>query len=193
MNDLVQDLAEFLDWQCLERPTLFGVSFGGAVALEFASRFPGRLQALVVQGAGAHFEQGLLQQVAGLVLDQYPLPSDNPFVNQFFNLLFGKRERQGALVDFVTRRCWQTDQGVMAHRFRLIEHHNLDGRLGRIDVPTLVLAGERDLMVSPASLEALNAGLPDARCRRLEGCGHLAFVTRPGRVASEVTDFCDGL
>src|SRR5262245_52095117 len=33
--DLVQDLAEFLDWHCLENPSLLGVSFGGMLALEF--------------------------------------------------------------------------------------------------------------------------------------------------------------
>src|SRR3979409_640551 len=34
LMDLVNDLAEFLDWHCLETPTLLGVSFGGIVALE---------------------------------------------------------------------------------------------------------------------------------------------------------------
>src|SRR5205823_2785495 len=42
MADLVEDLAEFLDWHCLESPAVMGVSFGGVVALEFAARFPRR-------------------------------------------------------------------------------------------------------------------------------------------------------
>ena len=52
LRDLVDDLREFLDWLCLESPALLGVSFGGVLALEFAARYPGRLQALAVQGAG---------------------------------------------------------------------------------------------------------------------------------------------
>src|SRR5581483_3822133 len=59
LQDLVSDLAEFLDWHCLERPALLGVSFGGVLALEFAARFPRRLRALAVQGVGARFEHGL--------------------------------------------------------------------------------------------------------------------------------------
>src|SRR5262249_10470515 len=43
LDDLVEDLAEFLDWRCLERPLVLGVSFGGVVALEFAARHPHRL------------------------------------------------------------------------------------------------------------------------------------------------------
>ncbi len=100
-----------------------------------------------------------------MVLSRYPLPSDNPFVNQFFNLLFGSRQKPGPLFQFVTRQCWQTDQGVMAHRFRLVESFALDDRLARIVAPTLILAGDRDLLVSPRSLAELGAASADRAWR----------------------------
>lgn len=189
IEDLVADLAEFLGWYGLESPAVFGVSFGGVLALEFAARFPHRLSQLVIQGAGARFERGLLQQVAGAVLSGYPLPSDNAFVNQFFNLLFGRRQRPGPLFDFVTQQCWQTDQSVMAHRFHLVEQFNMTGRLDRIRVPTLILAGDRDLLVSEESLCDLRGGIPQARLVRLPDCGHLACVTETRRLAEEVERF----
>src|SRR5207248_202816 len=135
---------------------------------------------------------GLLQRVAGFVLSRYPLPADNPFINQFFNLLFGGRQRPGPLVEFVTRQCWQTDQSVMAHRFRLVETYDLGDRARQIRVPTLALVGDRDLLVSERSLEALGAGVPRAKVVRLAKCGHLAFATRPDRVADEVRRFLTG-
>jgi len=189
LGDLVQDLGEFLDWHCLESPTVFGVSFGGVLALEFAARHPHRLGNLIVQGTGARFEHGLLHRVAGTVLSRFPLPADNPFINQFFNLLFGGRQKPGPLVNFVTRQIWQTDQSVMAHRLRMVEEFDLDQRLGRLRMPTLILAGDRDLMVSERSLKALADGVPQAETVRLKGCGHLAFVTQPERVAAEVSRF----
>jgi 3-oxoadipate enol-lactonase len=193
LSDLVADLAEFLHWHCLESPIVLGVSFGGVLALEFAARHPHRLSSLIVQGAGARFEPGLLQRVASVVLSRYPLPADSPFVNQFFNLLFGSRQEPGPLFEFVTRQCWQTDQSVMAHRFHLVEQFNLGARLDHIRVPTLVLAGDRDLLVSERSLRALCTGIDQARRVRLPGGGHLAFVTQPGRVAAEVRAFVGGL
>ena len=192
LQDLVSDLAEFLDWHCLESPAVLGVSFGGVLAVEFAARFPYRLRSLALQGVGARFERGLLQRVAGMVLARYPLPTDNPFINQFFNLLFGGRQKPGPLFEFVTRQCWQTDQSVMAHRFQLVEQFDVTSRLERIRVPTLVLAGQRDLLVSPRSLDALCTGIPSAKLIRLNRCGHLAFVTQPARVAEEVRSFVQG-
>jgi len=189
LADLVRDLVEFLDWHCLESPTVFGVSFGGILALELAARSPHRLRELVVQGVGARFETGLLQRVAGMVLSRFPLPADNPFINQFFNLLFGSRQKDGPLFQFVTRQCWQTDQGVMAHRFHLVEQFDVASRLEQIRVPTLILAGDRDLLVSERNLSALEAGIGASRLVRLPGCGHLASVAQPGRVAEEVRRF----
>jgi pimeloyl-ACP methyl ester carboxylesterase len=192
LADLAQDLGELLDWFALERPALLGVSFGGLVALELAIRQPGRIRSLVLQGVGPRFEPGLLQQVAGLVLSRYPLPADNPFVNQFFNLFFGGKQKPGPLFDFVTRQCWQTDQGVMGHRFRLAERAEFSGRVRGVRAPALLLAGERDLLVSAAGLDEMARQLPEARAVRLAGCGHLAFVTHPERVATEARSFLAG-
>jgi pimeloyl-ACP methyl ester carboxylesterase len=189
LSDLVFDLREFLDWYGLESPALFGVSFGGILALEYAARHPARLSELIVQGVGARYERGLLPRVAGTVLSRFPLPADNPFINQFFNLLFGGRQEPGPLFEFVTRQCWQTDQSMMAYRLRLVEQFNMDRRLERIRVPTLVLAGQRDLLVSERSLQALVDGIDRSTLVRLPACGHLAFVTQAARVASEVQRF----
>ncbi len=189
LPDLVEDLREFLEWMGLEAPPIFGVSFGGVLALEFATRWPNHLQALAVQGTGPRFERTLLQRVAGMVLSGYPLPADSAFVNQFFNLLFGQPQHPGPLFQFVTRQVWQTDQGVMSHRFRMAERFDVTSRLARVRVPSLVFAGQRDLLVSARSLQALADGLPQSRLVRLPDCGHLAFVTRPQQMASAVFDF----
>ena len=189
LSDLSNDLAELVDLLCLEKPTIMGVSFGGILGLDFASRFPHRLGNLVIQGVGARFERGLLQRVAGTVLSRFPLPPDSPFINQFFNVLFGRAQHQNPLFQFVTRQCWQTDQSVMAHRFHLAENFNMASRLGRIRVPTLILAGDRDILVSNRSLNDLCAGISNSLLVRLPNCGHLAFVTEPAQVGNEVHRF----
>lgn len=193
LPDLVEDLAEFMDWHCLERPVLLGVSFGGVLALEFAARHATRLSGLAVQGVGAHYERGLVQRLAAAVLSRYPLPPDNAFVNQFFNLVLGGPQKPGPLFEFVTRQFWQTDQSVIAHRFQLVQEFDVQGRMDRIATPSLLMAGDRDVLVSGRTLRALNEGIRGSQLVRLPGSGHFAFVTHPGRVADEVTRFWDGV
>jgi 3-oxoadipate enol-lactonase len=188
LDDLVDDLDEFLSWRGLERPIVVGLSFGGVLALGLAARYPHRVRAVGLQGIGIRFERGLVQRIASLVLSGYPLPANSPFVNQFFNLLFGTRQSR-PLFEFVTRQCWQTDQSVMAHRLHLVERLDLASRLPRVTCPALALAGERDLLVSPQSLRQLVAGLRLAKSEILDACGHLAFVTHPQLVAAKLDDF----
>jgi pimeloyl-ACP methyl ester carboxylesterase len=189
LDDLVEDLAELLDALKLERPVIMGLSFGGIIALKYAIKYPQRLDKLIVQGVGARYERGLIQQIATTVLSRFPLPADSPFVNQFFNLLFGGRQKRDSLFEFVTQQIWQTDQSVMAHRFRLVEELNLENQLGRIQTPTLVLTGARDVLVSQESLQTLCDEIPHVCSVRLPECGHLAFVTKPNAIAKCVNEF----
>lgn len=193
LGDLVEDLAEFIAWRGLEAPPILGVSFGGVIGLEYAARFPLRLSRLAAQGVGSRFEGGLIQRIAGTVLNRIPLPTDSPFVNQFFNLLFGAPQAKDALFDFVTRQCWQTDQSVMAHRFQLVESFNIEERLHRIRVPALIMNGLRDVLVSRDTMQSLADGIADVELLRLPRCGHLASVTHPEMVAEHVKKFMESV
>jgi pimeloyl-ACP methyl ester carboxylesterase len=188
LRDMVEDIREFIEWMGLERPIVCGVSFGGLLALELGATYPNLPAAIAVQGVGARYERGLMQRIASIVLSGYPLPPNSPFVNQFFNLLFGGQQSRD-LFNFVTHQCWQTDQSVMAHRLRLIERRDLAARVSRIVAPTCVMAGDRDLLVSSQSLERLYSGLNQGYEEILDGCGHLAFASHPELVVDRFHAF----
>ncbi len=181
-----RDLAEVIESLRLERPTVVGVSFGGAVALELAVEHPGSLGALVVQGVESKFHGGIGTKIARRVLERFPLPSDNRFVNQFFNLLHGGRPEPGPLPEFIIRRCWETDQGVMAGRLRALESFDVSDRLWRVDIPTLVLGGTRDVVVPESRQRALAESIPGAQFVSLEGAGHIGFLSHRDEVARHI-------
>ena len=74
-GDHARDLADLIEQLGLERPAVFGVSFGGAIALELAVEHPHRLGALVVQGVEARFRMTLGATIARRVLERFPLPT----------------------------------------------------------------------------------------------------------------------
>lgn len=189
LDDLVDDLAGVVDHLRLERPALMGVSFGAAIALEYATRWSRKLSFLVVQGGGSSYQPGLFGDVARQVLDSVPLPADSPFVNQFFCLLMGSRRRAGDLFDFIVRQSWLTDQSVMAHRLSLLDHFDIREELAKIVVPTLALGGERDLLVDPREAQELAARLPLGEFHAIPQAGHLAFVTHTPQMAQHIRQF----
>lgn len=173
----------------LERPWLVGVSFGGAVALEVALERGRQLGGLVVTGTAGRYRGGLFSTVAQGVLSRFPLPTDNRFVNQFFNLLHGGRPDSERLARFVVERCWETDQGVILGRMRRLNGFDVTERLWEIAVPTLVLAGTRDVVVDPDDQRALAGGIAAARHVAVEGAGHIGFLTHRDEFARRVSGF----
>lgn len=192
LKELVQDLHEFIEWHGLERPDVLGLSFGGVVGLDFASRYSHRLNSLTVQGVGARFDSKLVKTITGMVLMGYPLPTDNAFINQFFQLLFGRGPQPKERMEFVTRQCWQTDQSVIAHRFRLVRKLDLRPRLSQIRTPVMIISAARDVVVSDRSVLDLCAGIEEAKFVRLPHGGHLAFLVDPERICREVSTFAYG-
>ncbi len=132
---------------------------------------------LILSGVEGRFRSNLGTAIAVSALQRFPLPRENGFLNQFFNLLHGKAPEPGPLADFIVRTCWETDQGVVANRLRGLERFDVTDRLWRIEAPTRILAGSRDVVVPPARQEALARSIAGATAARIEGAGHVGFLT----------------
>ena len=63
-----------------------------------------------------------------------------------------------------------------------ISRHDVRDRLGSIEAPTLVIAGENDPATPPDKAEEIVAGVPGARLEVLPGAQHLANVELPDEV-----------
>jgi 3-oxoadipate enol-lactonase len=186
IGEHADDVARAIELLGLECPTVFGVSFGGAIALELAVEYPHRLGGLIVHSAEARFRTTLGSTIARQVLERFPLPDDNRFINQFFHLLFGAKPKPGPLVDFVVSGIWETQQSVMAQRLVLLESFDVSDRLWRIEVPTLVLAGLRDIIVPASHQRALAQGILGAQFEVIENAGHIGFLTHTADVVRNV-------
>ncbi len=186
LDELVDEQRSFIQTLGLERVDLLGVSFGATIALKLTARCPGLVRTLVVSGAAAH-SSSLAARIACRILERYRLPTDSPFFNRFFRLLFGDEEDVGDLLDLVAQRCWRTGQAIIAQRLALLSDYDVRASLNRIRVPTLVIAGRSDGIIRWEAQLALAEALPLGRFVAIDGAGHLCFVTRP-RLFARLTD-----
>jgi pimeloyl-ACP methyl ester carboxylesterase len=141
---------------------------------------------LIVHGAEARFQITLGSKIVRKVLERFPLPSDNRFVNQFVHVLFGGRPEPGPLVDFVVGRIWETEQSVMAQRLAQLEAFDVSDRLWRVEVPALVVAGLRDVVVPASRQRALAQSILGAQFEAIENAGHLGFLTHTPEIVRHV-------
>ena len=76
-KDMATDVYEFIKLKGLEKPTVFGFSDGGIIALQLEVMYPGTLGAIVTGGANIFVEDALIQSFAEGFLAQ---PSTEPLV-----------------------------------------------------------------------------------------------------------------
>ena len=69
---------------------------------------------------------------------------------------------------------------------------SLEAMLGKIDVPTLVVWGDDDRLVSAECGQLFTAAIPDAHLRVLANCGHFAHLEQPQALAEVIAEFCAG-
>jgi len=188
LGDLVADVAALIEALRLERPALMGVSFGAAVALEFAIQHPSRVCELIVQGAAARFRSGVFVDVAKAVLGRLPLDERSPVVSRFFRVLCGRKKPPRDQFQSILENCWATDQIVMSQRLTMLDGFDVTGRVGALQVPATVIVGSEDVLIGAADAEALANEFPDGDCLVLDGAGHLAFVTHAPAIARAVTE-----
>ncbi len=65
---------------------------------------------------------------------------------------------------------------------------DITDRLGEIDVPTLITAGEHDEF-TPRQADALHRGIPGSELVSFEGCSHMQFVEDTSRYLRVADDF----
>lgn len=70
-----------------------------------------------------------------------------------------------------------------------VEHVDLTSRLTAITLPTLILHGRKDVIVSLGSSETLASLIPNSKLVIADDAGHVPTITRPNWVAQQIDEF----
>jgi len=197
MEDAVFHLLDVLDALGLRAPTVIGLSLGGWMAAELATRAPERVGRLVlVSPVGLRIEGApvpdLFGRRPGDLADDLYADQSNPMA-QMMHLLDDWVGDVTKMVDLPAGMLMPMVQS-MAATAKLgwnpyLHNPKLPGRLRRITAPTLVVAGSADRFTPRAHADAYAAGIADARLVVIDGAGHMVPMERPAEFAAAVREF----
>jgi pimeloyl-ACP methyl ester carboxylesterase len=165
---LVDDLEAFAD--ALDLPTfhLVGFSMGAMTALQFAARRPERLRTLVVVGITTQREPRL--SVARHLMDPARIDREDQAWGRELARRHDPVQGEGAW-----RRLLPAIAADVAVQPLLSPRD-----LRRIELPAMVVCGDRDPFVPVDHAWGLVRQLPDSRLFVAPGCGHEVMVRKPG-------------
>ena len=200
------DVRAFCDALGVVDPIVLGASFGGMVALAYATRHPdhpSRLVLISTEAAGgthrdrrvALFERFGGAEVGALARRRFlevQGQADRAALDAWRRLampLYTRTPRDPDMARRAINRSevlhWFTRPGGESHAF------NMFPDLGRIQCPTLVLGGEDDPMIPIKCQADIAAALPPhlVQFERFANCGHAVVPDAPERAIAVIRDF----
>ena len=194
IRQMAEDAAGLMEAIGQEQAHAFGISMGGMIAQELALNHPERVQGL---GLGcttcgpAHSVPVPAQTLAqfGQIMQ---LPMEER-IERFWEITVTpefKKERG----DFLKRilqlgMATPTPIETFGLQFAAIQAMDTYDRLPQITSPTLIIHGDRDILVPVENAEILHERIPGSRVRIVQGTGHCFFWENPDEVVEELVQF----
>jgi 3-oxoadipate enol-lactonase len=188
---LADDAKALVDKLGLKGFHLMGVSMGGMIAEEYTLAYGGDLKSLTLActyGKADPFCQTMFAMWADLARAvNVPFVMRDVALWAFTGPFF--EERPGDAAEFAAAMA-SLDMSLEAYLAQLavIQAHDATDRLGKIKVPTLVLAGEEDILIPVRLSRKLQAAIPGAKWKTVPG-GHACLWETPGPFNSAFLDF----
>lgn len=176
-------VAAFLDGLDIARAAVLGHSFGGRIAIRLAAEQPARVARLVlVASAGIRPRRGWRYHARVGTTKLLKAACRLPLAGGW-----GRR-----LLERWTGRVGSRDYrnaGPMRPTLVRVVNEDLAPLLPAVQAPTLICWGDQDREVGREAMEAMRAGIPDARLVVFPGAGHFPFAERPAEFAGHVLPF----
>ena len=185
-------LAQLLDTLAIDRIHLAGISFGGIVALDFATRFPRRLDSLVVMSTFAELTPQLEHLGVALYegLTQVGLPYLQGLLypmNLSGDWLAANRARIPEMkrAGFVGNDLFAL-QSLMES---FAQFEPLTPRLAAIDCPTLIMNGEYDFFTPRETHDHLRRHIANSRLLIVQRAYHAFTLEMPAVTQRQIEVF----
>lgn len=199
MDQWADDVVGVCDALGIDKPIVFGHSFGGMVAQQYAVRHPGHASKLIFAGTGPRWDavmsaEGFRKQggdaaaeaFAAWVGDPNPETTDG-FLQNCRHLYTTSRK-----MDADAEARTVTNIPLLFDFFgREVRHFDVTAGLANVDTPVLILGGENDPVMPPPYQDELEAALINASIRRFsfQDCGHTLAADAPESLGQALVDF----
>ncbi|HEY7235114.1 MAG TPA: alpha/beta fold hydrolase [Gemmatimonadaceae bacterium] len=192
MDRYADDVAGILEATGAERAAIVGLSMGGYVAFALWRRRPDLVRALVLADTRAGDDAADARERRRELIALARSAGVAAVADRQMIGLLGKttRDRRPDVVSLVRSIAVSaTVDGIVGALEAMLARPDSTSTLSTIDVPTLVIAGEEDVLTAPKEARVMHAAISGSRLELLAHAGHLSCLERPAAFNAVLTEF----
>jgi len=193
MDRFAADLHICLDELGVTEPIVYvGLSMGGYIAWPFLQQRPGRVRGLVLANtrviADTPAAAETRRQTAKKVIADGVEVIQESMLDKLFSSTT-KSNNPGAVEQARRMIRLAKPEGVAGALLGMADRPDVSDRLSSLQIPTLVVAGEDDAIVSATEMEGFARAIPNAEFVRVERGGHMTPMENPSAFNEALTRF----
>lgn len=187
---LAEDLLGLLDVLAIEKVSYCGLSKGGMVGQWLGINASHRLNKLVVSNTASYFPNKEMwrDRIDMATNDGIPAIAEAS-ISRWFTPGYLERADTKPTVDFVRAFIHETTKDGYLASSVAIRDMDFRDELKQIDVPTMVIIGEKDPATIPEYGELIAASIPGARTFVVPDAAHLSNIEQPDIYTKALVDF----
>lgn len=193
MDLLSDDCADVLKSLGVREPVILcGLSMGGYISFAFFRRHPNLVSGMILAAtrAGADADQVRANRDKAIAdTIQY---GTQPVLEGMLPILMSPKtyQQQPEVVQFVSEIIARTTgDGIISAMQGMKNRPDSSRILQQINVPTLIIHGADDQIISLTDSQAMQAGIPNSKLQIIQDAGHLPNLEQPGIFNSAVFSF----
>jgi pimeloyl-ACP methyl ester carboxylesterase len=191
LDSFATSVIAVLDSLNIDRVAVVGLSMGGYLAFALWRLAPERIRSMVLCNTRATADAEAPRHDRMVMVERVEREHSvesivEPMVAR---MLSPEAQAEPHVVDPVRgriRRC--TPEGIAFAQRAMAARLDSTALLASINVPTVVVAGARDAMITLQEVHAIADGIPEARYAELD-CGHLSNLELPRAFNRELAEF----
>ena len=179
----------FLTTLGIARAVFGGLSMGGYVLLALWRRQRSLIEGMLLADTRGGADSADVRGARQTMLDTLAAHGPGVIAEDVIPKLLGEttRRERPDIAALCRQRIESQPADAIASAIRaMMTRPDARPSLSSIDVPTLVLVGEEDLLTPPSEAEQLQRGIPGAALVRIPAAGHLSSLENP-KVFNEAT------
>ena len=174
------DLAALLDGLNIPSAHIAGISYGAEISMVFALKFPDKTKTLIVIDGVSEIHPLLHAQTYPWLM---AAEREDPelLLRTSYHMNFSEEwiKANKPFIESSADRYGLIDMKAFVHLMNAFFEHNISNQLSKINVPTMVVAGEEDLIKGSEYAKIIAKNIPGSEFVLVPGSGHALSIEKP--------------